>query len=105
MENQDIMAADVYIAGLVGVCLYKDLAFIYCYFFFISPSTPGESMDVQGYRIEKVDSPDTLRLRVSVFWAKQGGNRSKWTVIFMELNLLQNVDGPPSVHFAYHRSI
>ena len=48
MENQDFMAASVYIAGLVGVCLYKDLAFIYCYSFFISPSRPGESMDVQG---------------------------------------------------------
>ena len=48
MENQDFMAASVYIAGLVGVCLYKDSAFIYCYFCFISPSRPGESMDVQG---------------------------------------------------------
>ena len=42
MENQDFMAAGVYIAGLVGVCLYKDLAFIYCYFFYISPSSQGQ---------------------------------------------------------------
>ena len=62
MENQDFMAASVYIAGLVGVCLYKDLTFIYCYFFFISTSRPSESMDVQGYWVEKVDSPESVGL-------------------------------------------